>query len=91
MEDDLKNNRNRKRKRNKHNNFLIDEIELETQLGQIAVAIIIIMHIIRPMYIEIVNQDLIHDICQSQLVAVTIKSHSTITQCSHLVDEGEAA
>lgn len=88
MEDDLKSNRNRKRKRNKHNNFLIDE----TQLGQIAVAIIIIiMHIIRPMYIEIVNQDLIHDICQSQLVAVTIKSHSTITQCSHLVDEGEAA
>lgn len=87
MEDDLKSNRNRKRKHNKHNNFLIDE----TQLGQIAVAIIIIMHIIRPMYIEIVNQDLIRDICQSQLVAVTIKSHSTITQCSHLVDEGEAA
>lgn len=43
------------------------------------------------MYIEIVNQDLIRDICQSQLDAVTIKSHSTITQCSHLVDEGEAA
>lgn len=43
------------------------------------------------MYIEIVNQDLIRDICQSQLVAVTIKSHSTTTQCSHLVDEGEAA
>lgn len=89
MEDDLKSNRNRKRRHN-NNNFLIGEIELEIQLGQIAVAIIIIMHIIRPMYIEIVNQDLIRDICQSQLVAVTIKSHST-TQCSQLVDEGEAA
>lgn len=89
MEDDLKSNRNGNRKHNS-NNFLIYEIELETQLGQIAVAIII-MHIIRLMYIEIVNQDLIRDICQSQLVAVTIKSHSTTTQCSHLVDEGEAA